>query len=157
MTTKPRPSATGSHDPVKRTPLVVHSTADALPQVIDYVRLSCAAAGLSEQASFACELATDEAYTNIIEHAYRGQENGLVRVACWVDENRFVVQLQDHGQAFDPASIDKPILTHTLTDRPLGGLGIHFMRSLMDDVRFEFDAHAGNTVTMSKQLHEAAV
>lgn len=132
--------------------LVVHSTLDALPQVIDFVRQACLEAGLSDKDVFACELATDEACTNIVEHAYRGHSDGVIRVACWSESGTFVVQFHDRGQAFDPAAIEDPMLTEDLLDRPLGGLGVHFMRSLMDEVRFEFDASEGNTLTMTKRI-----
>lgn len=136
--------------------LIVPSTLDVLPQVIDYVRQSCLAAGLSDKDVFACELATDEACTNIIEHAYGGRGDGLIRVACWVEQDAFVVQFHDRGAAFDPTAIDDPVLTDELSDRPLGGLGVHFMRSLMDEVRFEFDAAEGNTLTMTRQVERPA-
>lgn len=136
--------------------LIVNSTLDALPQVIDFVRQASLAAGLSENDVFACELATDEACTNIIEHAYGGRDDGLIRVLCWAEHDSFVVQFHDSGAAFDPAKIEEPVLSEDLSDRPLGGLGMHFMRSLMDDVRFDFDRVRGNTLTMTKQLERPA-
>lgn len=132
--------------------LVVSSDLDALPQVIDFVRQAGMDAGLSDDALFACELATDEACTNIIEHAYNGASDGAIRVCCWVEEGAFTVQFHDQGVAFDPAQVREPLLSEELADRPLGGLGMHFMRSLMDDVRFDFDPVEGNLLTMSKRL-----
>jgi serine/threonine-protein kinase RsbW len=138
--------------PTTADELVVSSSLDALPQVIDFVRQVCLQAGLADQASFACELATDEACTNIIEHAYAGRSDGVIRVACWQADDAFIVQLHDQGAAFDPAAVREPPLTDDLAGRPLGGLGMHFMRSLMDEVRFDFDPVTGNTVTMTKRL-----
>jgi anti-sigma regulatory factor (Ser/Thr protein kinase) len=132
--------------------LTVSSDLDGLPQVIDYVRQASMAAGLPEKAVFACELATDEACTNIIEHAYAGRSDGVIRVACWTENGAFVVQFRDQGIAFDPTQIREPLLTENLAERPLGGLGVHFMRSLMDEVRFEFDPVTGNKLTMTKRF-----
>lgn len=132
--------------------LTVNSDLDGLPQVIDFVRQACMAAGMSDDAIFACELATDEACTNIIEHAYDGRDDGLIRVSCWVDAGVFVVQFLDQGATFDPSKVREPLLTEVLADRPLGGLGMHFMRSLMDEVRFDFDPVAGNLLTMTKRF-----
>lgn len=131
---------------------MVSSALDVLPQVIGFVRQASLHAGLPESAVFACELATDEACTNIIEHAYAGRSDGVIRVACWSDSDEFVVQLHDQGTAFNPAAVREPPLTQDLAGRPLGGLGMHFMRSLMDEVRFDFDPISGNTVTMTKRL-----
>jgi serine/threonine-protein kinase RsbW len=138
--------------PAAAEQLVVSSTLDSLPSVIDFVRRASLQAGLADNAVFACELATDEACTNIIEHAYAGRSDGVIRVACWSHSDEFVVQLHDQGAAFDPAKIRVPPLTEDLAGRPLGGLGMHFMRSLMDEVRFDFDPVLGNTVTMTKRF-----
>jgi len=132
--------------------LTVSSDLDGLPQVIDFVRQASLVAGLSDDAVFACELATDEACTNIIEHAYAGRSDGVIRVCCWTENGAFVVQFHDQGVAFDPTRIREPLLTEELAQRPLGGLGMHFMRSLMDEVRFEFDPVAGNMLTMTKRF-----
>ena len=131
--------------------LIVNSNLDALPQVIDYVRDACLAAGLPDQVVFACELATDEACTNIIDHAYDGRDDGVIRVSCWTEDGAFVVQFFDQGVPFDPTKVREPVLTQDLAERQLGGLGMHFMRSLMDEVRFEFDPVKGNTLTMVKR------
>lgn len=132
--------------------LTISSDLDGLPQVIDFVRQASMAAGLPEKAVFACELATDEACTNIIEHAYAGRSDGVIRVSCWTENGAFVVQFHDQGVAFDPTQIQEPLLTEELAERPLGGLGMHFMRSLMDEVRFEFDPVTGNKLTMTKRF-----
>jgi anti-sigma regulatory factor (Ser/Thr protein kinase) len=132
--------------------LTVNSDLDGLPQVIDFVRQASMEAGLPEKAVFACELATDEACTNIIEHAYAGRSDGVIRVSCWTENGAFVVQFHDQGVAFDPTQIREPLLTEELAQRPPGGLGMHFMRSLMDEVRFEFDPVAGNMLTMTKRF-----
>lgn len=132
--------------------LIVSSDMDVLPQVIDFVRQASAVAGLPDNAAFACELATDEACTNIIEHAYEGRGDGMIRVSCWTENGAFVVQFHDQGVAFDPTEIQEPLLTEELAERPLGGLGMHFMRSLMDEVRFDFDPIQGNMLTMTKRF-----
>ena len=133
--------------------LVVTSALDELPRVIDFVSQTCETSAVPEDVAFACQLAADEACTNIMEHAYGGRTDGEIRVWCWVSEDQVHLQLRDNGAAFDPGIIEMPSLNGNLTDRQIGGLGLHFMRSLMDEVRFEFDPTTGNTVTMSKRFH----
>lgn len=132
--------------------LVISSDLANLPRVLDFVRARCIAAGLSDDAVFACELATDEACTNVIEHAYLGRRSGEIRITCYLNGDHFVVRLHDHGQPFDPAQVAAPTLSGSLSERDVGGLGLHFMRSLMDEVRFEFDQEVGNTLTMVKRI-----
>ena len=55
------------------------------------------------------------------------------------------------GRPFEPQEVEPPLLTDDLQERQVGGLGLHFMRTLMDDVVFEF-SETGNTVTMSRRI-----
>lgn len=127
-----------------------------LPQVLAFVRSGCQAAGLSDDAAFACELAADEACTNVIEHAYRGRRDGVIRISWQRDDDVFVLHFHDRGKPFDPTKISRPPLNRRLEERTVGGLGLHFMRSMMDEVRFEFDKNAGNTLTMVKRVDRNA-
>jgi serine/threonine-protein kinase RsbW len=70
------------------------------------------------------------------------------------------VTLRDQGRPFDPSQILAPDLNAGLEDRPIGGLGIYFMRRLMDSVTFEFVpgpvGQAGfNVLTMVKRSEPA--
>ena len=135
--------------------LVVTSALDELPRVIDFVSQACETSAVPEDVAFACQLAADEACTNIMEHAYDGRTDGEIRISCWVSKDQVHLQLRDKGAAFDPRIIETPDLEGNLTDRRIGGLGLHFMRSLMDEVHFEFDPTTGNTVIMTKRFHGA--
>jgi len=134
--------------------LVISSALDELPRVIDFVCQTCKTAAVSEDVIFACQLAADEACTNIMEHAYDGRMDGEIHISCWVSEGQVHLRFRDKGAAFDPGMIETPSLDGDLSDRQIGGLGLHFMRTLMDEVRFEFDPATGNTLTMTKRLHE---
>lgn len=113
--------------------------------------------GLDQTAVFHIELACDEACTNIIEHAYGGEDEGEIHVSWQLNGSSFIITFHDNGRSFDPASVPQPALPPTAMD-PLdldnvkvGGLGIHFMRQLMDEVQFHFDAKKGNTLTLVKK------
>jgi len=135
--------------------LVVFSDLAELPRVLAFVRRACQDAGLDADAAFACELATDEACTNVIEHAYQGDASGEIRILCAWDGDEFLVRLHDRGRAFDPNAVASPTLAGNLASRRPGGLGLHFIYSLMDDVQFRFDAEKGNTLVMKKHLGRA--
>ena len=59
--------------------------------------------------------------------------------------------LRDYGRPFDPASVPEPDLHASLEDRRGSGLGLYFMRQLMDKVHFEFTPDSGNVLTMVKR------
>jgi serine/threonine-protein kinase RsbW len=98
-------------------------------------------------------MALDEAFSNVVEHAYADTAPGDVEVSWFVEDGAFVVVLRDWGQIFDPMSVPEPDLAASLEERKLGGLGLHFMRSLMDSVHYTFDQD-GNWLRMTKALPE---
>jgi serine/threonine-protein kinase RsbW len=116
------------------------------------------AAGLDEQAVFHVELCCDEACTNIIEHAYGGEDVGDITVGYHVKGNSFVITIRDNGGSFEPENVPPPQSVSsgnpkdTVKNLQVGGLGIHFMRQLMDDVQFVFDKKKGNKLTMVKKI-----
>lgn len=128
-------------------------------QICEFVLQGAQAADLDEATLFHVELACDEACTNIIEHAYGGEDVGDIEVAWWVSGPDFVITFYDNGRLFNPADVSPPNLDDFATlDNPeklrVGGLGIHFMRTLMDDVEYSFDPDKGNTLTLRKKLHD---
>lgn len=112
-------------------------------------------AGLDPRAVHAVELAVDEASTNIIEHAYGGEGRGDIEITCCINSTGLTVILRDRGRPFDPDSVPPPDLHAPLEERNGGGLGLHFMRQLMDEVRFEFTPDSGNVLLMIKRKEAA--
>ncbi len=113
--------------------------------------------GMDEAAIFHVELACDEACTNIIEHAYGEDVEGQIEVSWQVDDDLFKIIIHDNGRSFDPANVPKPTTglsspSEAITELRVGGLGIHFMRKLMDEVHFDFDQEKGNTLIMVKKM-----
>jgi serine/threonine-protein kinase RsbW len=123
---------------------------DSLASIGEFVAQAAEQAGLDAQAVYAVQMAVDEACTNIIEHAYGGEGRGAIECACRVGDEGLTVILRDQGRPFDPGSISHPDLCASLEDRKESGLGLYFMRCLMDEVRFEF-TDSGNVLTMVKR------
>jgi serine/threonine-protein kinase RsbW len=67
-------------------------------------------------------------------------------------DDEFVVTIRDRGKPFDPSSVPAPDLHADLGERRVGGLGIYFMRKMMDEVSYSLDAEGGNELTMRKKL-----
>lgn len=108
--------------------------------------------GFNDKAVYNIQLATDEAASNIIEHAYEGVTNGLLELSCGMSGGALKIILVDHGEAFDPSEVPVPDLKADLSDRKIGGLGLFLMRKLMDEVRYESHPEKNsNTLTMIKR------
>lgn len=108
--------------------------------------------GGSEDDAFACELACDEAAANVFTHAFETQY-GKIEFTLWREKDALVLRMHYYGRAFDPSRVADPNLNAPLEDRPVGGLGLYFMRQLMDQVDFQFDAVNGNILTMRRILN----
>jgi serine/threonine-protein kinase RsbW len=123
----------------------------SLSNISAFVILAAKKAGLGEAAVYAVELAVDEAATNIIEHAYQGEGRGEICCTLEITSDGLQVILQDWGIPFNPLEVPEPTINVPLEDVQSSGLGLFFMRKLMDEVRFEFSEEKGNTVTMVKK------
>ena len=138
---------------LRKYELSVSSDLDNLARIGQFIVDTTRALSLSGDDSFAVEMAVDEACANVMEHAYDGKPDGTIDVTCYIEEDRFVVTIRDQGEPFDPTSVPCPDTASPLKDREIGGLGLHFMRTLMDEVQFEFDTPEGNVLRMSKVRH----
>ena len=123
-----------------------------LDEIREFVGEIARAGGFSDKEVYNIQLASDEAASNIIEHAYEGVQDGKLEISCGVKGNAITIILVDHGEPFDPSEVPTPDLKADLSERKIGGLGIFLMRKLMDEVRY--DAEPGksrNTLTMIKR------
>lgn len=125
---------------------------DYLDEIRDFVGEIARKGGFGSKEVYNIQLATDEAASNIIEHAYEGVSSGVLELSCGIQGSAIVIVLVDHGEPFDPSEIPMPDLKADLSERKIGGLGIFLMRKLMDEVRY--DSQPGknsNTLTMIKR------
>lgn len=111
----------------------------------------CDRAGASPEDRHAVVLAVDEACTNVIEHGYLGIEGGTLRLDVHVSGDEIRVALRDSGRAFDPDDAPSPDLAAGWRERPIGGLGWHLIRGMVDEVRYRSEA-SGNQLTLVKRL-----
>lgn len=106
----------------------------------------CELAGFSTQQQNQTALAVDEACANIIKYAYDGRHDQQIIVKARLLENGIEIVLRDFGKKAKPAKI-KP---RDLDDIRPGGLGVHFIRSIMDVVSYATSANDGNKLTLTK-------
>ena len=86
--------------------------------------------GFSKEECQDLVLAVDEACQNVVRHAYSGREDGDMDVEIRCEGQNFVVLIRDFAPAVDVEKIQP----RDLDDVRPGGLGVHFIREVMDDV-----------------------
>ena len=140
--------------------LTIPGRYDRVSDACQFVSEGAQLAGFDTDEIFRIELACDEACTNVIQHAYRGENRGDIRVSWQIKEREFVIVIRDKGQGFDPDSVPQPDIPEgpeDLEELKIGGLGLHFMRTLMDQVHFSSDQVEGNKLVMIKYRSESTV
>jgi serine/threonine-protein kinase RsbW len=106
-----------------------------LYKLLDVVSCCAKEQGFSQNRINEIELAIEEALVNIFNYAY--QENtGDVEVTCSLDNDLFIVDIIDSGIPFDLLLHKDPDLTSDISKREIGGLGVFFIKTLMDDVKY---------------------
>ena len=110
-----------------------------------------AAQGLSSEVGYALALTLDEAVANVIRHGYEDADEHVIRVRLWLDQDLLSVQVADDGVAFNPLRAPAPNLDLPIEQRPVGGLGIHIMRTMMDDLEYT-RVNGQNLLTLRKRV-----
>ena len=96
-------------------------------------------------------VALDELLTNTMVHGFAGREGGAVTVAVELHPDRVSVTITDDGKPFDPFGLAAPDTELPLAERPVGGLGLHLVRGMLDEVSYQRRADR-NVVVLAKRL-----
>lgn len=91
--------------------------------------------GLNAKTKFGVLLALEESFVNICSYAYPEGE-GDAEISCMSEGGTFVLEVADKGSPFDILSLPEPDITLDIMDRQIGGLGVHFIRTLSDNASY---------------------
>lgn len=111
----------------------VPAARESLSLTREAARRVAAASGFDAVAAQEIAAAVDEAVTNVVVHAYRGEPGHEVALRFRRDEKRLVIEVEHRGDPPGelPTGVD---LDRLAAERRRGGLGLHLMRRLMDTV-----------------------
>lgn len=112
------------------------ATRSHLNQFIESVVGSAKDQAFDEQKIGLIRLAVEEALVNVFNYAYP-EAVGEVVLRCLLDDReRFIIEIEDSGAPFNVLTVSEPILAVPLSERKIGGLGIHLIRQFTDDVEY---------------------
>lgn len=130
-----------------------------LPAQLEYLQefmvtvSSCAKEqGFSNKRIHEIELATEEVLVNIFNYSYPGG-TGEAEITCTIEGDTFIVEIIDEGIFFDITTVPDPDVTVDLSQREIGGLGIFFIKKLMDDVRYRRENNKNILSLVIKKEH----
>jgi serine/threonine-protein kinase RsbW len=118
----------------------IPSQTSYLALVRDVAKKMAETAGFPPATAEQVALAVDEATTNIIEHAYRGEPGREIELRLEDRGPELRVELIDTGRMVDPRAVPRVDLGRFVTERRTGGLGMHLMEKIMDSVTFRRSA-----------------
>jgi len=124
-----------------------------LELIRDFVGKLARRAGFAEDHVNKIQLATDEACTNVVKHAYKNLPVGPIQVDITLNSEKFIVTVSDKGIGFDLKNLTRPDMVEYLNQFKKGGLGIHLIQTLMDQVIFRVNPFHKNSVKMIKYIH----
>lgn len=97
--------------------------------------------GLSDRIVHGLELAADEMLSNVIRHGFPdAQHDRDIRCSAHVADGTVAFAIRDNGAPFDPLEdAPPPDLESGAEDAPIGGLGVHIVKSLADSCGYSRD------------------
>lgn len=110
----------------------------------------CAEHGLSSNIAFAVNVSVDELLTNTISYGYEDGGRHRIEMTVRMENGVLVVELSDDATPYDPTGAPHPDIDAPIEARPIGGLGVHFVRQLMDGFRYRRSG-GRNIVTLTKR------
>lgn len=123
------------------------SCADQLKPVRCQIRSIIENMGFEKDQLCCIILAVNEACMNIVQHAYGNQSNGEIILEIYNDPRQITFRLIDFAPPVDACTIK----SRDLDDIRPGGLGVHLIREVMDEVEYLNDPEGiGNILIMKK-------
>lgn len=93
----------------------------------------------------------DEVISNVLKYAYADDAAHEIRITLSATDKAVQIAIEDDGRAYDPLAIATPDLSLPLAERPLGGLGLHFVRHLIDEVTYKRESDR-NYLILNKKI-----
>ncbi len=90
---------------------------------------------------FRVHLVLEELVLNIIDYGFDdGKDDHELVVVLMSEDDNLTIEITDDGIPFDPLHDAKvPDTDAPLEDRPIGGLGVHLVRTMMDEVSYRWE------------------
>jgi anti-sigma regulatory factor (Ser/Thr protein kinase) len=134
-----------------RQSLTLPNDINTIPQLSEFIEGICEELNLDMSTTMNLNLALEEAVVNVMEYAYPTDVQGDVTINAIANDTHLVFIIIDNGIPFDPTKKEEVDTTLSAEERPIGGLGIHLVRELMDSVDYEY-RDCKNILTLSKNI-----
>jgi serine/threonine-protein kinase RsbW len=106
---------------------------------------------LPSKVAFDLQVALEEIVTNVIAYGFEDNNEHHIRLSLSLEPSELKAEVEDDGKPFNPLEAPSPDPEQPLAERAVGGLGIHLVRQLMDDIIYQRRG-GRNVLVMKKQV-----
>ncbi len=93
--------------------------------------------GASQETLYAIDMAIEELVTNIIKYGFDDTNTHSIQISVTVASDYVILGIMDDGHFFDPTAAPAPDLSLSLEEMPIGGLGLHLVRTMVDEMHYD--------------------
>jgi serine/threonine-protein kinase RsbW len=111
----------------------------------------CRDQGIEENVEFDLNLVLEELFMNSVHHGGCAGKADAIQVKLRKADGAVQLEYADRGTPYNPLEAPEPDLNASLMDRQVGGLGVHLMRRIMTDLRYERSGDT-NHLSMTRRL-----
>lgn len=129
----------------------VNGSPEGIPEVVVAFERFSAENGIGDAVRRPIQVVLDELLSNTVRCGRVPGKELTIDVDFRLDDGMLRVGLADDGVPFDPLGREAPDTTLGLEDRPVGGLGILLVRSLVDEISYGSEG-GRNRVRLGKRL-----
>ena len=119
------------------TTLVIKNKDEEISAAIEFVRAYLKRGNFSEDCECSLAVAFDEMLSNIIHHGYNDTSEHNIKITLSSKGKNFIGIIEDDGVEFNPLLQPEANTSLPLSERKMGGLGIHLVRKMMDKVEYK--------------------
>ena len=131
--------------------LTIRNDLAEIGRLAEEVEAFCEAKGLGGGIAHALNLSLDELLANTISYGYDDAAIHAIEVNLSATPGGVTMVIRDDARAFDPTLAPDPDIDAELDDRPIGGLGIHIVRAMMDEIDYQ-RVDGRNLLTLVKRV-----
>jgi len=124
-----------------------------LGRVVNWLEMLGDKYALSARIIFDLNLCLDELITNIISYGYNDEKIHQIEIIYEHIIDLLELRIIDDGKKFDPLQNENPELDLSLEDKPIGGLGIHLVKNIMDEVIYRYEK-SKNILILRKKMKQ---
>ena len=116
--------------------LTVRNDLSELPRLSEFLATFFTRTGLSAELLGDFELALEEVFANVVMHGHPAGGDHKVSISIALEDGVVTLKVEDGGVPFNPLEARLVDLDLPLEERGTGGLGIHLVKGLMDDLEY---------------------